>query len=161
VLAAVVLAAPLLAGCAGAGFRPMYSAGLDQRLAAVEYANIPGRVGQRIRNELVFHSTGGGNPAPATHRLEVAISESVSTTLVDRTGESQSQVYNLDARFRLVRIADRKVVLEGNSASRAALERFPSIYANVRAREDAENRAARTVAEELKTRLAAHLATAG
>ena len=39
-------------------------------------------------------------------------------------------------------------------------ERFQSIYSNVRAREDAENRAASTVADDLKTRLAAYLSGA-
>ena len=40
------------------------------------------------------------------------------------------------------------------------LERFQSIYSNVRARDDAENRAARTVADDLKTRVAIYLSNA-
>jgi LPS-assembly lipoprotein len=49
------------------------------------------------------------------------------------------------------------VVFQGTSNARAPFERFESIYSNVRAREDAENRAARIVADDLKTRLAAYL----
>ena len=52
-------------------------------------------------------------------------------------------------------------MLEGTSHARAGFERFDSIYSNVRAREDAENRAARTIADDLKTRLAAYLSGAG
>ena len=66
---------------------------------------------------------------------------------------------NLDAKFTLTRISDNKMVLEGTSFGRAAFERFTAIYANVRAKEDAENRAARAVAEDLKGRLAGFLAT--
>jgi LPS-assembly lipoprotein len=73
-------------------------------------------------------------------------------------GEAASQIYNLDAKFRLIRVADKKQVLEGISYGRAGFERFSQIYSNVRAREDAENRAARTVASDMKSRLAAYLA---
>jgi LPS-assembly lipoprotein len=74
-------------------------------------------------------------------------------------GEAASQIYSLDAQFKLIRIADKKIILEGISYGRAGFERFSQIYSNVRAREDAENRAARTVAADLRSRLAAFLAT--
>ena len=51
-------------------------------------------------------------------------------------------------------------MLQGTSHARASFERFSSIYSNVRARDDAENRAAKTIAEDLKTRLAAYLSGA-
>ena len=44
--------------------------------------------------------------------------------------------------------------------SRAAFERYQQIYSNVRARYDAENRAATTVAESIKIRVAAFLSNA-
>ena len=50
------------------------------------------------------------------------------------------------------------MVLSGSSYGRAAFERNVSIFSNVRAREDAENRAAKTVGEDLKARLSAYLA---
>lgn len=161
----VVLAlglASLLAGCGGGGFQPLYGAagigaGADQRLAQVDTTNIPGRVGQRIRNEMIFQTTGGGNPAPALYTLDVAIRESVTSTLVRIDGDAKSQVYNLDASFKLIRIADKAVVLSGTSFGRAGFERNTSIFSNVRARDDAENRAAATVGQDLKSRLAAFL----
>ena len=45
------------------------------------------------------------------------------------------------------------------SFGRAALERNPSVFSNTRAQDDAQNRAARTIAIELKTRVAAFLAS--
>jgi LPS-assembly lipoprotein len=51
-------------------------------------------------------------------------------------------------------------MLEGSSYGRAAFDRVESIFANVRAKQDAEDRAATTVANDLKTRLAAFLSTA-
>ncbi len=163
-MASAVVMAPMLAGCeAGSGFRPMYGSlggNAEAKLAAVEFGSIPSRVGQRIRNELIFQGTGGGTPAPPNYRFEVAIRESVTSTLVRRDGESDSQIYSLDAKFQLIDIRTKKVVLEGMSYGRAGFERFSSIFSNVQARQDAENRAARTVAQDIKSRLAAYLATA-
>lgn len=155
----------LLAGCSdgSTGFRPLYAttayggAGASEKLAAIDIAPIPGRVGQRIRNELIFQATGGGTPPPPEYRLEIAIRESVTATLVKIDGNASGQVYNLDAAYKLVRISDKSVVAEGKSYGRAGFERVTSIFANVRAREDAENRAATTVGEELRTRLLAQL----
>ncbi len=159
-LTAAILAS--LHGCGDVGFRPLYGptatgVRLEEKLASVEIPTIPSRVGQRIRNGLIFHTTGGGEPAPPVYRLEITIRESLSSTLVKSTGEALSQIYNLDATFKLITLKDRKVVLQGTSTGRAAFERFPSIYSNVRAREDAENRVASTVSDELKGRIAAFL----
>lgn len=162
---ALGLLGPALAACGNDGFRPLYGptptgAPLSERMAAVSVAPIGGRVGQRIRNELIFASTGGaGTTTPPQYTFEVVIRESVTSTLVRSTGEAASQVYSLDANFRLIRIRDKVVVLQGLSGGRAGFERYSSIFSNVRAREDAENRAAKTVAEDIKSRLATFLAT--
>jgi LPS-assembly lipoprotein len=133
----------------------------SERFKAVDFAPIPGRVGQRIRNDLIFQSTGGGNPLPPQFRFEVVLQENLLSTLVSVTGENAGRpaggVYSLQASFRLIDIRSKKVVFQGASHARAAFERFESTYSSVRAREDAENRAARTIAEDLKTRLAAYL----
>lgn len=159
---ALTIAAPGLSGCDG-GFRPLYGsnglggAAVSEKMAQVETAPIPGRVGQRIRNELIFQATGGGNAPPPAYRLEVAIRESTTSTLIRSDGDAQSRIYQVDASFQLVRLADRAVVLKGSSYGQAAYERFTSIYSNVRAQKDAEDRAAKTVGDELKSRLAAYL----
>jgi LPS-assembly lipoprotein len=161
-LSLLLAAAPALAACGNGGIRPLYGAtpsgaGLQERMAQVDVAPIPGRVGQRIRNDVIFLSTGGGQPLPPTHRLEVTIRESVISTLVKIDGDSLGQVYAIEASFQLISIKDKKVVLKGTSHARAGFERFQAIYSNVRARDDAENRAARTVADDLKTRIATYL----
>lgn len=163
--AAVAIAMLALAGCAdGEGFRPMYApnasgVGVQERLKTVDVAPIPSRVGQRIRNELIFQNTGGGLPDKPEFRLDITIRESIGSTLVKNSGEALSQIYTLDATFKLIRLSDKKIVLEGASHGRADFERFQQIYANVRAREDAENRAARTISDDIKTRLAAVLSS--
>jgi LPS-assembly lipoprotein len=157
---------PLLSACGGSGFRPLNAtsafggANANEKFAHIDIVTIPGRVGQRIRNELIFQTTGGGVAQAPTMRLEIAIRESIISTLVTTTGDAQGQIYNLEAAFKLVRISDNSVVLTGTSYARAGFERFESIFSNVRAREDAENRAANTIGEDLKSRLTAYLAGA-
>jgi LPS-assembly lipoprotein len=159
-----VLLAPALAACGSqAGFRPLYGptasgVGVQERMAQIKVAPIPSRVGQRIRNELIFQNTGGGRAPEPVYTLEIAIKESVTSALVQTTGESLSQVYAITASFRLIKNSDKQVVMRGESTARAGFERFQSIYSNVRAREDAENRVANTIAEEMKGRIAAFLA---
>jgi LPS-assembly lipoprotein len=151
-----------LAGCGNSGFRPLYGtlgANADAKMAQVEFTSIPGRNGQRIRNELLFKSYGGGNPAPAKYRLDVAIKESAQTTLVLRDGNSAGQIFVIDARFQLIDIATKKVMLEGVSQSRANYERFANAFSNVRSSEEAMERASKTIATDLKARVAAFLST--
>ncbi len=165
-LFAVLFAGLTAVALAGCGFQPLYggtTAG-GQRLAevmsGVEISPIPGRVGQKLRNELIFANTGGGNADTTRYKLDIAIKESVTDQLVQITGDATGQVYQLDATFKLIDAASGKVLMQGKAISRAPYNRFQEIFANVRARYDAENRAARTVSESVKTQVAAYLTNA-
>jgi LPS-assembly lipoprotein len=169
VIAVAMATAAMLGACGNAnsgGFSPLYGptasgAHLNEKFATVDFATIPGRVGQRIRNELLFDkSATTPTGAAAAHRLEVKVIDNVATTLVKINGDSQGQVYQVEASYRLVDLKTNKPVFEGRSLARAGFERFESIYSNVRAREDAENRAAENIASDIRTRLAAYLSQA-
>ena len=165
-LFAVLIAGLMPLALSGCGFQPLYggtTAGgqrLSEVMAGVEINPIPGRVGQKLRNELIFANTGGSRAAASRYRLEIAIKESVTDQLVQITGDATGQVYQLDATFQLIDSASGKVLLQGKAISRAPYNRFQEIFANVRARYDAENRAARTMSESIKTQVAAFLTNA-
>jgi LPS-assembly lipoprotein len=156
---AMGLAACALAGC---GFQPLYggtTAGgqkLGDVMTGIEINPIPGRVGQKIRNELIFATTGGGYGAPTRYQLDISIKETLTDQLVQITGDATGQVYQLDATFKLTDPMG-KVLVQGTAISRAPFNRFQEIFANVRARYDAENRAARTIADSIRTRIATYL----
>jgi LPS-assembly lipoprotein len=159
--AALVSLALSLAGC---GFQPLYGptasgSSMPEVMRTVEVEAIPGRVGQKIRNELIFSNTGGGEALPSKYKLDITIRESVTQELVKITGEATGQVYQVDATFKLKSVSDGKVVLEGKALSRAAYDRYEQIFSNVRAQYDAQNRVARTIAESIKARVAAYLQT--
>ncbi len=158
-IGSALLAAPLLSAC-----KPLYGttqsgAQLKDVMAGIDISKIPGRTGQRLRNELIFATTGGGHAGETRYRLDISIRESVTKTLVQKTGDAEGELYNLEAKYKLISVADRKVVLEGVGVGRAAFDRFDPTFANVRARIDAENRAARTVAESIRTGVAGFLSS--
>ena len=156
----LLLSLALLSGCA---FKPMYgttqhSQELQAVLATIDIPEVPGRVGQKIRNELIFDFTGGGSPGVPQYRLVLAITERVTSQFVERDGDSQGQFYELRTNFKLYAITDGKnPLLDGVSNAKAAFRDDESVYSNVRARRDAENRAAKTTAEDLQVRISAFL----
>ena len=156
-IGSALLAAPLASAC-----QPLYGstpsgARVKDVMAGIDIPTIPGRVGQRLRNELIFATTGGGRSSGSQYRLEISVRESSTKTLVSTTGDAQGEIFLLEARYRLISLPDKKVVLEGKGVGRAAFDRFNPIFANVRARIDAENRAARTVADTIRTGVAGYL----
>lgn len=158
-----LLVVPTLAACGGTGFRPMYAANsggerVSDKMAQVGVTTIPGRVGQQIRNELIFQTTGSGQESTdKVYKLDVAVRERLTSQLVDIEGNAESQIYHVDADFQLVDTRNNKVVFKGQSFGRAGFQRFQTIYANVRARRDAENRTARTIAQDIAGRIGAFL----
>jgi len=157
-VAAALVGVVTLGGC---GWQPLYgvTAGgsqLEDVMRTVDISTIPGRVGQQVRNELIFDTTGGGEASVPRYRLDIAVRESVMNTLVETTGDPKGQIYQLYTQFKLVRLQDNEVVLKGNSNARAAYDKADSVFADIRAKRDAENRAARTIAEAIRTRMAAY-----
>ena len=165
--AAVLVAAVAGLGLAGCGFQPLYGSKtttasgtqLSEAMASVDVQPIPGRVGQKVRNELIFANTGGGRAAQPRYKLTIALKEQDIQQLVQVTGNARGQVYQLQAKYTLVDVASGRVIHEGKAVSRAPYTRFQEVFANVRARYNAEDRAARTVSESIKSQLAAYLAT--
>lgn len=167
VVAVVALAAVGALGLAGCGFQPLYGSNtttangtrLSEAMASVDVQPIPGRVGQSVRNELIFANTGGNYAADQRYQLRIALRERDIKQLVQIDGDARGQVYQLEASFKLIDSSNGSVLYEGAAISRAPYTRFQEVFANVRARYDAENRAARTVSEAIKTQIAAFLAT--
>ena len=156
---AVALLALSLGAC-----RPMYGqttlgANPSHELASIEISPVPGRIGQKIRNELIFMFTGGNNPVQPNYSLEIAYRESVQGVLYKRTDDSAGQIYSLDATYTLRDASGKNVLSKGKSHARAAFDKHTSTYANVRASRDAGDRAAKDVARDINTRIAAYISS--
>lgn len=156
-----ILALAALAGC----FRPMYGqigdgpAVIDE-LARITIAPIEGRVGQKVRNELVYaFSAGAADDAP--YSLAISLRETTEDMMLRRTSDPITTIYDLRANFTLIDVASGKVLHGGSAVARASYDRGTQIFANERALLNAQNRAAKVIADNVKTRVAAYFAARG
>ena len=142
---------------------PVAAAGVAApSLAAVDILPIDGRVGVKIRNDLIFALTGGGEPIkPPLYRLDIAVQIiTAQIAIVDPfTDRPQLETAGVEAAFALIRIGTGEPVLSGNALGRATYTRNRQRFASTRAQRDAEDRAARVVVEQIRARLMAHFAT--
>jgi LPS-assembly lipoprotein len=160
---AFALAALLsVAGC----FEPMYGdrnltgtgSSLRNALKDVEIAPIEGRVGQQLRNDLIFELAGGaGNPVGAPYRLHMSVATSNFSAILDpASGLSQAETIALDVTYKLKDVANDKFIMTDKAIARVTVDSTNQRYARIRAIRDAENKAAQIIAEHVRSRLASY-----
>jgi LPS-assembly lipoprotein len=159
----------LTAGC----FQPLYGdkavvggAGLNDKLASVEIQPIDApngtriaRVGNALRNELIYDFTGGGQAASPTHKLVIKLTATQLQVIVDiNTARPDIQNYGIDATYQLVDLSTGKAVVTGTTFSRVSynIPGQEQRFAGARGLRDAENRAAGVIAENIRSRLASY-----
>jgi LPS-assembly lipoprotein len=149
-------------------FRPLYGSpefgglAIQQGLAGVSIEVGGDRLEHYLRNELEFNLRGDGDQsAPRTHRLVVSPRSRLNTAIVDRvSGSAESVALVIDANFKLYALNKPTIELMSETATAAvSYERSIQRFASIRAARDAEIRGAKQLAEQIKTRVAAYLAT--
>jgi LPS-assembly lipoprotein len=168
ILAVLALAA-LTAGC----FQPLYgtqaSAGgpcITDKLSSVEVAQVDApngtrlsRVGHEVRENMVFGLAGGRAAAPTNYKLVIRLTSTNQQVIVDiATARPDIQNYGIDATYTLTDITTGKPVITGQTFSRVSYD-IPGQqqrFAGDRGLRDAENRAAKVIAENIKLRLASY-----
>jgi len=166
-LLAVAAIAALTAGC----FQPMYAergpngdSALRDKLQGVEVPplNLPNgsreaRLGVEIRNSLMFSMYGSAVGGPPTHRLLMRITTTRTSVIVDPlTALPDVENYGIDATYELKDNVTDKTVLTGTTFSRVSYD-IPGQtqrFARSRALRDAEDRAAKVIADNINQRLA-------
>jgi LPS-assembly lipoprotein len=168
-----LLAALAVAALAGGCFQPLYGERsptggpvLRDQLSAVDVLQIEApkgtdesRIAVEIRNALLFDLTGGGDAASPTHRLKIAISSTRSSVIVDiNTSRPDIENYGLNATYTMTEIATGKIVVTGQTFARVSYD-IPGQqqrFARIRGLRDAETRAAKVIAENVRSRLASY-----
>lgn len=150
-----------LAGC----IEPLYGprlggAPIVEDMRAIRVEPIPDRIGHYLENELIFALNGTGSSPTPKYRLVVNVRERLSTPIVNTvTGEAQAGSVNIDADYRLYRIAgENDPIASGNVSQFVVYDRSTQRLSNVRAARDAEIRNARTLADQIRTRIAVAVA---
>jgi len=164
-----------LGACLGGCFQPLYADGslapsggvnLRAALAAVDVKQIEAakgtdeaRLAVEIRNSIIYDLTGGGEGARPTHSLVVRISPTVADIIVDTTTTRPAiQDYGINATYTLTEIGSGKQVVAGQTIARVSYD-IPGQeqrFARLRGLRDAETRAAKVIADNIRTRLASY-----
>lgn len=167
VLLGVAACAILVAGCT---VRPLYSdAPLDAsgvsaktELASIAVKPVNSRYAQQVRNNLIFGLYGGAQaPAEPTYSLALGVSELVQSAAVVQVTTDVDQptagTVTLTSSYTLTDAKTGKTVATGTRSIASSFDRPSQEFATYRAQIDAENRAARELAELLRLALAQDL----
>ncbi|MFC4175310.1 LPS assembly lipoprotein LptE [Microvirga sp. GCM10011540] len=165
--ARVALVAGLSLGLS-ACFRPLYgptASGqqLQDALAAIEIPEITwpeprARFAHYLRSELIFALNGSGAEAPKRYVLTLSYNQGLTTPIVDtESGRALSATITGNLTYTLKAKDGSQVVATGVATAYASYDRFQQRFATVRAARDAEIRLAKTLAEQVRTRLSAAL----
>jgi LPS-assembly lipoprotein len=161
VVSLVGLAALALGGC----IRPLYGSAatggvtVQERLASIEVGPISDRIGHYLRNELVFDLDGSGRSPARAYNLAVTVSEGLDVTVTDySTGRADSATLVATASFVLTERGSGKEITSGTAVARASYDRSVQRFANLRAARNAQERAAKSLSNLIRNRLAAGFA---
>jgi LPS-assembly lipoprotein len=168
-LACIASLGGLTAGC----FQPLYGehsltnspsigpalSGVDVSQIAAPSGSSEARVAVEVRNQLLFNLTGGAAAAPPTHRLAIRMSSTRLSVIVDiNSGRPDVEDYGLNVNYTLTEIKSGKPAITGTTFARVSYD-IPGQaqrFARARGLRDAENRAAKLIADNVKARLASY-----
>jgi LPS-assembly lipoprotein len=166
---AALLAVGLLAGC----MQPLYAEktidgrpGVRDAFSTVRVNQIKAqngtpeaRLAVELRNQLLFELTGGGGTNSPTHELTISLSTSHSSIIVDLTSQRPDvENFGLEVQYALKDLTTGKIVINTSTFARVSYDTpgAEQRFARIRGLRDAENRAAKEVAEHIRNRLASY-----
>lgn len=159
ILRQVLLAFTLscLVGCAD--YRPLYGqngAGhsVSTELAGVAVEEQTTRVGQIVRNDLL---SGLGNNPASRYSLRLSPIEKIVPVSSFSSSLPSRYRYNLVVEYTLVNLATGKIVTSGKSFSNVSYDNIAQPVSDLSAMNNAMERAAHEIAQDLRQRVAATL----
>jgi LPS-assembly lipoprotein len=119
------------------------------------------RLAVEIRNALIFGLTGGNDEGRPAYSLVIKTTSTVADIVVDTTTTRPSiENYGINATYVLTEIASGKQVVTGQTFARVSYD-IPGQeqrFARLRGLRDAETRAAKVIADNIRARLASYFA---
>jgi len=171
---AFALAISLAAAASACTVRPLYmkedpaaagaSAGTAAELASIGVNPVTTRYAQLVRNELIFLLGGGaGEATNPRYTLDLSVSSQQMSTAVapastsDEVNVPTAATVTLTARYKLTDTVSNKVVANGSRNITSSIDVPRQEYAAMRAEQDAQQRAARELAQLLRLAIAQDL----
>ena len=159
---ALLAATAALGGC---GFRPLYGSdaqggSVADDLATVRIAPLSDRSGQVLHNFLRDRLNPYGQPSDPRFELRLAMREVTEETGIRRDETATRAILTVLANFVLVDLADQSAATEGQARASSAYNIIDNRYASSVSAGDARERALRSLADDIKVRLAAYFSAA-
>ncbi|RUW57855.1 LPS assembly lipoprotein LptE [Mesorhizobium sp. M7A.F.Ca.US.008.03.1.1] len=170
-LAGLIGSLALVSACT---VRPLYSsaplsgsqASASAELALVGIKPVNTRYGQQVRNNLIFgFGRGAGEPASPAYSLNLGVTEAVESAALVQVGTDEDEPtagsVTLTGSYTLADAKTGVVIASGKRSITSSFDRPRQEFAAYRAQIDAENRAARELAEALQLSIAQDLVRHG
>ena len=149
-LALLVLAASSQAGC---GFAPVYHQSAPQSvresLALIDVAPIEGKIGWQLRNRLLEKFTPRGAADVPLYRLSVSLNSATEAVLIQLDNTATRHNLKMNASFTLIDLSTGDVAHRGTAISVGSYNVVDSEFATIAAENNARERTAREIGEEI------------
>lgn len=158
--------APLALALSACGLQPMYAGGgngaVAQGLAAVQVPPIEGKAGWLMRNALVDRlGSSNASSGSARYRLDVRLDDRLASLGLLSDDTIGRERRTLRARYQLVDVASGDILVDATAGSDAGIDVVGSEYATIAAENTALENLAREVADQIVTKLALQVHSAG
>lgn len=164
----LVVSAALLSACT---VRPLYSSapltagsqvGAAAELGSISVKPVNTRYAQQVRNNLIFAlGQGAGEPASPVYSLDLGVTELVESAAIVQIQTDEDEptagTVTLTANYVLTDAKTGTAIARGKRSIASSFDRPRQEFASYRAQIDAENRAARELADLLRLSIAQDL----
>ena len=155
-----LLALAATAALAACTVQPVYAPGpsgasAPALLAHIAIDPVADRVGQMVRDKLIFALTGGGRGADPLYKMHLTTTVSETALGLNRIDTAPTYAVTVAVTYEVSKIGSDEILVRSTSRGTASYDRVNQAFANVRARKDAEDRAAAVAADDIRLRLAA------
>ncbi len=156
-----LIAVALLGSLTACGFQPLYGnltngAAVTEELEGIAVGQSNSRLGVILRNYLIDQLQPSGRGGDVNYRLAFRIREGQIGAGERLDASVTRYTYRLTVAYNLTNAKTGKVDYTGQSFSAVSYDVVDSQFATVVSREDAQDRAAREISEDMKIRLAMH-----
>jgi LPS-assembly lipoprotein len=171
-LCALFASTALVSACT---VRPLYSSaplvagsqvGAAAELASISVKPVKTRYAQQVRNNLIFAlGQGGGEPASPVYSLDLGVTELVESAAQVQVQTDEDEptagTVTLTAAYTLTDAKTGALIATGKRSIPSSFDKPRQEFASYRAQIDAENRAARELADLLRLSIAQDLVRHG
>ena len=147
----------LLNGC---GFSSIYSTKnhieLPSQFSTVKINQIPDRIGQMVRNELLDLLTPHGPPVSPHYTLQVAIDESKNAFAIQKNAFATRADIRLIGKYQLISFEGSRQLTSGTIYIVSSYDIVSSDFATLASEKNARERVVTQLSEDIRTRLAVY-----